>query len=84
MAVYQLTNRMSYDPESGDTWVIERAVPNGPPMRLLFEGTRREAMSEVKRLNAFLKSKTETRTPVNALPDARWSTPGPRLSGHAD
>ena len=41
MAVYQLVDQMSRDPETRDKWIIERAVPGGPPIRLLFQGSRR-------------------------------------------
>jgi len=63
MVVYQLIDRLSRDPESRDKWIIERAIPGGPPIRLLFQGTRREAVSEVGRLNAFLKRKTGSSGP---------------------
>lgn len=90
MAVYELTNRLSHDPESNDTWVIERAVPGGRPMRLLFQGTQREALSEVKRLNTFLKQKTAApdrrepeprgvRTPMDGVGGRIWG-----VSEHAD
>jgi hypothetical protein len=58
MAVYQLIDQMSRDPESRDKWIIERAIPGAPPIRLLFQGTKRAAVAEVTRLNTFLKSKT--------------------------
>jgi hypothetical protein len=95
MAVYQLVDQMSRDPESRDKWIIERAIPGGPPIRLLFQGTRRQAQSEVARLNAFLKTKTGAsesrvlenhgfRTQVDALTVSAWSTQGFGLSGIAD
>jgi hypothetical protein len=95
MAVYQLVDQLSRDPESRDKWTIERALPGGPPIRLLFQGTRRQAQSEVTRLNAFLKVKTGAsrsrapedrgfRTHVDALTVSAWSMPGFGLSGSAD
>lgn len=86
MAVYQLIDQMSRDPESRDKWIIERAIPGGPPIRLLFHGTRRAAQSEVKRLNAFLSKKIGAtsrvpenhgfRTQVDALTVSAWSSQG--------
>jgi hypothetical protein len=64
MAVYQLIDRLTCDPETSDKWVIERAVPGGPPIRLQFRGTRREALAETKRLNGFLKIKTNVAAPT--------------------
>jgi hypothetical protein len=58
MAVYQLIDRLSGDPEAINIWIIERAVPRASPIRLQFQGTRREALAEIARLNAFLKLKT--------------------------
>jgi hypothetical protein len=95
MAVYQLVDQLSRDPESRDTWVIERAIPGAPPIRLLFQGSRRAAQSEVTRLNAFLKTKTagsaprtaenqRFRTHVDALTVSAWSMPGFGLSSSAD
>jgi hypothetical protein len=85
MAVYQLVDQMSRDPDSRDKWIIERAIPGGPPIRLLFQGSRRAAMAEVTRLNAFLKKKVGAaaprareeygfRTQVDALTVSAWST----------
>jgi hypothetical protein len=95
MVVYQLIDRLSRDPESRDQWIIERAIPGGPPIRLLFQGTRREAQSEVGRLNAFLKRKTGTpgpravevrdiRTHVNVLTASFWSAEGSGFSSRPD
>jgi hypothetical protein len=95
MAVYQLVDQLSRDPEARERWFIERAVPGGAPIRLLFQGTRRQAQSEVTRLNAFLKSKTGGpgargaeshgfRTHVDTLTLSAWSMPGFGLSGSAD
>jgi hypothetical protein len=86
---------MSRDPESRDKWVIERAIPGCPPIRLLFQGTRRAAQSEVTRLNAFLKRKTGAagpravedrgfRTHVDALTVSAWSTHGFGMGDSAD
>jgi len=95
MAVYQLVDQLSRDPESRDKWTIERAVPGAPPIRLLFQGSRRAAMTEVTRLNAFLKKKIGAsapraqedrgiRTQVDALTVSAWSTQGFGLGGSAD
>ena len=95
MAVYQLVDQLSRDPESRDKWIIERAIPGGPPIRLLFQGSRRAAMTEVTRLNAFIKKKTGAasprlaedrgfRTQVDALTVSAWSTQAFGLSDSAD
>lgn len=95
MAVYQLVDQMSRDPESRDKWIIERAVPGGPPIRLLFQGSRKAAQSEVVRLNSFLKKKTnssgprapedrEFRTHVDALTVSAWSMQGFGIGRSAD
>jgi len=95
MAVYQLVDQLSRDPESRERWFIERSVPGGAPIRLLFQGTRRQAQSEVTRLNAFLKSKTGGsgpraaenrgfRTQVDSLTLSAWSMSGFGLSGSVD
>ena len=95
MAVYQLVDQLSRDPESRDKWIIERAIAGGPPIRLLFQGTRRAAQSEVMRLNAFLKKKTGAagsrapesqgfRTRVDALTVSGWGTHGFGLVDSAD
>ena len=95
MAVYQLVDQLSRDPDSRDKWIIERAIPGGPPIRLLFQGSRRAAMAEVTRLNAFLKMKTGAagsrapedrgmRTHVDALTVSAWSTQGFGMTSSAD
>lgn len=95
MAVYQLVDQMSRDPESRDKWIIERAVPGGSPIRLLFQGNKRAAQTEVARLNAFLKTKTgasaaraaedrEIRSRVDALTVSAWSTQGFGVASSAD
>jgi hypothetical protein len=95
MPVYQLVDQLSRDPESRDKWIIERRVPGGPPIRLLFQGSKGAAQSEVGRLNAFLKNKTGAtasrdaedrgfRTHVDALTVSAWSTQGFGMGGSAD
>ena len=95
MAVYQLVDQLSRDPDSRDKWIIERAIPGGPPIRLAFQGSRRAATAEVTRLNAFLKKKIGVsgprvreeygfRTQVDALTVSAWSTQGFGMDGSAD
>jgi hypothetical protein len=95
MAVYQLVDQLSRDPDSRDKWIIERAIPGGPPIRLAFQGSRRAAMAEVTRLNAFLKKKIGAlgpripqehgfRTHVDALTVSAWSTQGFGMGSSAD
>jgi hypothetical protein len=95
MAVYQLVDQLSRDPDSRDRWIIERAIPGGPPIRLAFQGSRRAAMAEVTRLNAFLKKKIGAsgprvpeeygfRTQVDALTVSAWSTQGFGMSRSAE
>ena len=93
MAVYQLIDRLSRDPDSRDKWIIERAVPRSLPIRLMFQGTRKQAQSEVARLNAFLQKKTDdlrtgdartVPTSADALTAGAWGEPGSRMPTLAD